>query len=116
MSETFEQWLARELSFFQWEFLADHFQGPRPIRPNETATRLALSNKRLIKVDSYSKSTCTILTERGHGVMCAAMGLMADVLTRSNYDAEAKQIRKPEIRKYGYGPAKENRNAARPAT
>lgn len=99
MSETFEQFMARELSFYQWEFLADHFQGPRPIRPNEERTRMALARHKLIKVDQCYKPTATIITERGHGVMCAAMGMMADVLMKGGYD----QPKRKPMEKYGYG-------------
>lgn len=100
MTESFEQWMARNLSFYQWEFLADHFEGPRRVLPNEAPTRLALANRKLLKCDQCYKPQFTYLTERGHAVMCAAMGLMADVLIRT---AHLKPDDVKRMEKYGYG-------------
>lgn len=93
MTETCEQMLARELSFHQWEFLADHFEGSRMILANESPTRCALASRKLIRIDHPAKTTT--LTRRGHAVMCAAMGLMADVLVRAKYDGMEKRAYGP---------------------
>ena len=85
----YEDDLARELSIPQWEFLADHFERKRPIHTreavwNEGRIRVALLNRELVRLhppaNVTSKPTHTVLTEKGHAVMCAALGMMADML------------------------------------
>lgn len=95
MTESYECYVARMLSFAQWEYLAEHFQGARPITnaSNESRTRQALVRHKLIGVDAQSKHT--ILTEKGHTVMCAARGMMADLI--AEYD------RARPMEKFGYG-------------
>lgn len=95
--ETFEQYVARQLSVSQWEFLTDHFEGTRKIltrdvKPNEDRTRNAMLSRKLVYLDppNSARPTHTILTTKGHGVMCAAMGMMADML--SNKDLASEQV------------------------
>lgn len=103
----YEEDLARELSIPQWEFLTDHFEGSRPIyardavRWNDTRIRVALLTRELVRLHPpphvSSKATHTTLTKKGHAVMCAALGLMADMLTKNGFN-------KPKIiEKNGYG-------------
>lgn len=90
----YEDDLARELSVTQWEFLADHFEGRRPIYGrctfwNEDRTRNSLLARKLIRVDPPAnitpRPTHTVLTAKGHAVMCAALGLMADMLQANSF-------------------------------
>ena len=104
------QILARQLSFRQWEMLAEHFQSPRPMTLNqdslETRTRQALLARKLLRKFPYNAITAThtTLTEEGHGVMCAALGMMADMLVSCGYDGISNPRPKPKpMEKYAYG-------------
>lgn len=125
----YEDDLARELSVTQWEFLIDHFEGPRPIRSrvdvwNDPRTRVSLLVREMVRLDPpaamTARPTHTVLTEKGHAVMCAALGLMADMLQAKQEAAirdwftlapqqrtEERLVEmvteKPVERKYGYG-------------
>jgi len=102
-----DRWLARSLSVQQWEFLADHFEGKRLILnnscsdrvrlANESRTRLALVRLEMIKQLPHVTPTYTELTERGHRAMCAALGLMADMLMANGFNGVMTQTR------VGYG-------------
>lgn len=102
--------IARQLSFRQWELLAEHFQSPRPVTINqdslEAKTRLSLLSRKLIRKFPYNAITAThtTLTDEGHGVMCAALGMMADMLVSCGYDgiSNPKPTPKP-MEKYAYG-------------
>jgi len=104
--------IARQLSFRQWELLAEHFQSPRPVTINqdslEAKTRLSLLSRKLIRKFPYNAITAThtTLTEEGHAVMCAALGMMADMLVSCGYDGisnpKPKLPTKP-MEKYAYG-------------
>ena len=97
-----DEMIARSLSFSQWEFLAEHFNGkPRPILHQEMRTRQAMIARSLVKAHPRSDSFMpkfTVLTEKGHGVMCAAMGMMADMLTAMGNERDRKRMEK-----WGYG-------------
>ena len=100
--QTCDEMIARSMSFTQWEFLAEHFNGePRPILHQEMRTRQAMIARGLVKAHPRSDSFMpkfTVLTEKGHGVMCAAMGMMADMLTAIGHERERKAMEK-----WGYG-------------
>lgn len=101
MTEYALDFVARALSTRQQEFLADHFEGKRRIvqGPFETRTRASLMLKELIKPWPPNAMTPshTMLTKRGHGVMCAALGHMADILTASGHGTEK------DFRRFAYG-------------
>jgi hypothetical protein len=114
MTESFEQFTARQLSFTQWEFLAEHFAGPRPVIAAEERTRVALIRHRLISCDPYVLPRTTVLTERGHGVMCAAMGMMADILIATGYDGIRNPKPQPmKAERYGYGKCPQTESGSR---
>lgn len=85
-------YIARALSVQQWEFLADHFEGNKPIIRDdhrESRTRFSLVQRKLVVYRPPTPAphpTHTVLTEKGHAVMCTALGMMADMLTRNGYD------------------------------
>jgi len=99
-------YVARSLSVQQWEFLADHFEGSKPViraNPREDRTRHALVARKLIVYDNPgARPTCTMLTEKGHAVMCSALGMMADMLMRNGFDGIKRCEPKP-MEKLGYG-------------
>lgn len=106
--ESYEYYLASRLSATQLEFLSDHYEGMRPIvtgprcPPNESRTRTAMLMRGLVKLEPpmhlTSRSTHTVITKKGHAVMCAALGLLADKLSEKD-EQNARKL----VEKYGYG-------------
>ena len=121
MSEE-DRWLARSLSIQQWEFLCDHFEGMRPILNNdcsdrmrmaqESRTRIALIRMEMITQLPYPIPKFTQLTERGHRAMCAALGLMADMLVANGYIGEKRPDDEAKRKTLAYGRIAHDRQAA----
>lgn len=104
-----EEYIARKLTFIQWDYLTDHVNGWRPIvyDKGEQSTRMGLMARELIYPDAREKSsrpTRTLITEKGRRVMGYVLGFMADTLLSHEFDIDAYAEMNPKpMEKYGYG-------------